>query len=175
MTKDREAYEKAQAAFVAYIRYYKEHHLNYIFQFKHLELGFLAQGFCLLRIPRVKEILGKRIDNFEQGPINPEDIRYSDDQKEVKRQKVLEEKVRMLEQKRIDKMRKKNKCKNQRPRSRSDKREAKREAMQEDFDDLGKEEKIIKKIRKGKTSNAEVQEYLKENPHIRSLFRKKKH
>lgn len=175
ITKDREAYEKAQAAFVGYLRYYKEHQLSYIFQLKNLDLGFLAQGFCLLRIPRVKEILGKKIENFEQGSRNPEDIEYSDERREAKRQRLLEEKVRMLEQKKKDKMKKKNKCKNQRPRSRSEKREAKREAMKEDFDDLGREEKIIKKIRKGKTSDPEVQEYLQENPHVRTLFRKKKH
>ena len=176
--KDRENYEKAQSAFVSYVRYYKEHLLNFIFQFKELDLGFLAQGFCLLRIPRVKEILGKKIENFEQSEIDPEQIAYLDTAKEERRQKVLLEKererVRVLEEKKKKKvilMKKQN----QRPRSRSEKRDAKRQMMQDDFDDLGKEEKIIKKIRQGKLNDAEVKLYMQENPDFKSFFRKKKH
>ena len=176
--KDRENYEKAQAAFVSYVRYYKEHLLNFIFQFKDLDLGFLAQGFCLLRIPRVKEILGKRIENFVQSDLEPELIAYLDPAKEEKRQKVILEKererVRLLEEKKKKKMLMMKK-QNQRPRSRSEKRDAKRQMMQDDFDDLGKEEKIIKKIRKGKLTDPEVKLYMQENPDFKSFFRKKKH
>ena len=56
---DRDKYEAAQRAFVAFVRSYTEHELGFIFQFKQLDLGVLARSFCLLRIPRVKEILGK--------------------------------------------------------------------------------------------------------------------
>ncbi|OMJ91591.1 hypothetical protein SteCoe_5849 [Stentor coeruleus] len=175
--EDREGYEKAQAAFVAYVRYYKEHNLNYIFQFKHLELGFLAQGFCLLRLPRVSEILGKNIENFEQSEINPDDIAYKDPQKEERRQKLLIEKEEMIARKKEIKIKalRDKKGQNKRKRSRSEKRDAKKQSMVEDFDELGREESIISKIRKGKMNSEEVKSYIAENPHIKTLFRKKKH
>jgi ATP-dependent RNA helicase DDX55/SPB4 len=43
---------------VSFVRSYKEHDLKYIFEFKNLDLGDLANSFYLLRVPRVKEILG---------------------------------------------------------------------------------------------------------------------
>ena len=56
--KDRDVIEKGKKAFVSFIRSYKEHDLKYIFEFKNLSIGDLANSFYLLRIPRVKEILG---------------------------------------------------------------------------------------------------------------------
>lgn len=78
MVSDRDYIEKSKKAFVSYIRSYKEHDLRYIFEFKNISIGYTAQSFFLLRIPRVKEILGKKIDNFTQSKIDPEDIPWSD-------------------------------------------------------------------------------------------------
>lgn len=88
---DREVLEAAQQAFVAYVRFYKEHQLGYIFEFKHLDLGYLASSFSLLRIPRIKEILGKQIDTFTQSDIDPESIKFKDKAKEKQRLLGLEE------------------------------------------------------------------------------------
>jgi ATP-dependent RNA helicase DDX55/SPB4 len=46
----RELMEKAQIAFVSYIRAYKEHQCKYIFPFKQLHLGRLATSFSLLKV-----------------------------------------------------------------------------------------------------------------------------
>ena len=173
--QDREGYERAQSAFVSYVRYYKEHHLNFIFEFKKLDLGYLAQGFSMLRIPRITEILGKKIENFVQSDLNPDDIPYLDSKKENQRLNSLEEKAQMIIEQKLAHKKKKNKEKNCRKRSRSEKREAKRVSMVEDFDELGKEERIIKKVRKGHFKDPEVIEYINENPHIKTFFRKKKH
>jgi ATP-dependent RNA helicase DDX55/SPB4 len=89
--EDREVYEYAKKAFVSYIRYYKEQHLKYIFNFKHLDIGYLAHSFSLLRIPRVQEILGKEITNFTQSEIDPDTITYKEKHKEKQRQAELEE------------------------------------------------------------------------------------
>jgi ATP-dependent RNA helicase DDX55/SPB4 len=172
---DREGYEKAQSAFVGYVRYYKEQHLNFIFEFKHLDLGFLAQGFGLLRIPRIQEIIGKHIENFTQSDIDPDTISYNDSKKEANRLKLLQQKHAFLLENKSKKLKKPKTQKNQRKRSRTEKREAKRQSMIDDFDVLGSEEKIIKKIKKGKMQDPEVLEYLHENPHIKTLFRRKKH
>ena len=74
-----------QSAFVSYLRYYQEHELSYIFRMKDLDLGSLAHSFCLLRLPRVSEILGKSIPSFTPSNINPDSITFKDPVKEQKR------------------------------------------------------------------------------------------
>lgn len=59
MKQDRDLVDKSQSAFVSFIRYYKEHNLNFIFALNQLDIGHVANSFCLFKIPRVKEILGK--------------------------------------------------------------------------------------------------------------------
>jgi ATP-dependent RNA helicase DDX55/SPB4 len=74
---DKWIYDKAVKAFVSFIRFYKEHDLKYIFDLKLLDIGNLANSFSLLRIPRVREILGKKVENFTQdNQINPKDLVY---------------------------------------------------------------------------------------------------
>lgn len=46
------------------MRYYKEHHLNFIFAINILDIGQVANAFFLFKIPRVKEILGKPTKSF---------------------------------------------------------------------------------------------------------------
>ena len=64
MKLDREIIDRSSDAFVSYIRYYKEHQLQYIFNMLELDIGAVANSFCLFRLPRVREILGKRIEGF---------------------------------------------------------------------------------------------------------------
>ena len=40
--KDRDAFDKAQRAYVSYVRAYKEHQCSFIFQLKQLDYGALA-------------------------------------------------------------------------------------------------------------------------------------
>lgn len=82
---DREVYEQAQSAFVSYLRYYQEHELTYVFRMKDLDLGALAHSFCLLRLPRVSEILGKAVPTFTPSDVNPDSITFKDPAKERKR------------------------------------------------------------------------------------------
>lgn len=63
---DRDNVEKGKKAFVSYVRAYKEHDLRYIFEFKNIDIGQIANSFFLFRIPRIKEILGKNIASFQQ-------------------------------------------------------------------------------------------------------------
>ena len=50
LVSDKALYEKSVKAFVSYVRYYKEHQLKYIFQFKGLDLASLARLFSLLKV-----------------------------------------------------------------------------------------------------------------------------
>ena len=67
MKKDKDLVDKSQDGFVSYIRYYKEHQLTFIFSFNLLDIGGVANSFCLFKIPRVKEILGKQLSGFVQN------------------------------------------------------------------------------------------------------------
>ena len=64
MLKDKDLIDKSQDAFVSFIRYYKEHQLSFIFAFSQLPIGQVANSFFLFRLPRVKEILGRKIEGF---------------------------------------------------------------------------------------------------------------
>jgi len=64
MKEDRDLVDKAQNAFVSYVRYYKEHNLPFIFPFSKLEVGQVANAFYLFKVPRVKEILGRKLEGF---------------------------------------------------------------------------------------------------------------
>lgn len=65
MLTDRYLVDKSQEAFVSYLRYYKEHQLQFIFAFSLLDIGQVANSFCLFRLPRVKEILGRSVNSFQ--------------------------------------------------------------------------------------------------------------
>ena len=64
---DRAVMLKSTKAFLSFIRAYQEHQLPYLFPFKSLDIGSLATGYCLLRLPRIKEILGKHVKGFQQS------------------------------------------------------------------------------------------------------------
>ena len=66
LLRDKGLVDKSTQGFVSFIRYYKEHQLSFIFAFKTLDIGAVANSFFLFRLPRVKEILGKRIPTFTQ-------------------------------------------------------------------------------------------------------------
>ena len=79
MLKDKDLVDKSQDGFVSFIRYYKEHQLNFIFAFNQLNIGQVANSFGLFRLPRVKEILGRPIKDFEQNrEVNVNEIAYAD-------------------------------------------------------------------------------------------------
>lgn len=122
---DKWIYDKAAKAFVSIIRFYQEHDLKYIFDAKTLDIGNLANSFQLLRLPRMKEILGKKIEHFIQDEeTNPKSLVYLNsntakqmEEKEVKLKKIQEEKQQYKES-----MSKKNEKKN---RTKKEKKDAK--------------------------------------------------
>jgi ATP-dependent RNA helicase DDX55/SPB4 len=79
IVKDREMFDRSRVAFVSYVRAYKEHLCNYIFQIQKLDLMKLARGFCLLEIPRMPELKGKTIEYVPPIPnVNVSSIPYPD-------------------------------------------------------------------------------------------------
>lgn len=47
-----------------------------------MSLGDTANSFYLFRIPRVKEILGKKIEGFKETKINFEEVKFVDKNQE---------------------------------------------------------------------------------------------
>ena len=153
----REDMLKANAGFVSFIRAYQEHKLKFIFNIKELDLGKVAQSFGVLRIPRVKEILGKKIENFQQSEICPDDVKFADSKKEEQRMIELLEKASEVKQPTVVKE-KKPKTVVPDQRTRSEKRKAKKRNMDQEWDSLQTEERLAKKLRQGKITKEEYDE-----------------
>ncbi|CAD7952076.1 unnamed protein product [Amoebophrya sp. A120] len=158
---DRQAMMKANACFVSFFRGYQEHQLRFLFRIEELPLGDVATGLCLLRIPRIKEILGKKIENFVQSKVNPETVPFLDKVREKQRQEKLQrqrdekaatETAEDLERQRIRKEREleKQRKKDEKARTRTEKRTAGRKNRLEEWQALQMEECLAKKLKKGK-------------------------
>ncbi|GKY96944.1 hypothetical protein MPSEU_000653400 [Mayamaea pseudoterrestris] len=176
---DRDLLEKGTKAFTSYVRAYKEHHCAFIFRFASLDLGHLATSFCLLRLPKMPELsvamqkhkgklphftsAGREIDIFA--------IPYKDKAREKVRQKRLKEdlerggktaKQMKLEQKQADKERKEkerrefNKAKGRNP----DKKRGKNARITDDWEELAKEERLYKKLRRHAISQEQFDEQI---------------
>jgi ATP-dependent RNA helicase DDX55/SPB4 len=97
---DKWIYDKAVKAFISLIRFYKEHDLKYIFDFNKLDIGNIANSFRLMRLPRLKEIIGKKVENFVQdNDINPKYLAYID-ANVAKQMFEKEERLNLLKQER---------------------------------------------------------------------------
>jgi len=150
----REDMLKANTAFVSFIRAYQEHKLRFIFNMKELDIGRVAQSFGVLRIPRVKEILGKKIENFQQSQIAPDDVKFSDPKKEEERQKELTEKTAAPTTK-VSSSKPEKISKKPEQRTRAEKRRAKARNLDEEWGALQLEERLAKKLKQRKISKDE--------------------
>ncbi|TPX30363.1 hypothetical protein SmJEL517_g06057 [Synchytrium microbalum] len=84
-THDRDIYDKSITAFVSWIRAYKEHHANAIFQFRKVDIADLATAFGLLRLPKMPELAQKDTSNFKPAQIDLDSINYKDKLREKAR------------------------------------------------------------------------------------------
>nr|QBK46521.1 DExD/H box RNA helicase 28 [Philasterides dicentrarchi] len=163
LKQDRDIVEKSKAAFISFIRSYKEHDLKSIFQFKNLDIGNTANSFFLFRLPRIKEILGKKIASFKQDEIDIESIPFKDKNQEQQflknkqvRDQEREEKEKVIEQKQQQLAQKKD-IKNQG----HVRRKLKRERDYDDQDDFQEENNLVKKLKQGKITMKQFQEEMK--------------
>ncbi|KAI3470922.1 hypothetical protein Pfo_027585 [Paulownia fortunei] len=154
--KDRDIMEKGLRAFVSYVRAYKEHHCSFIFRWKELEIGKLGMGYGLLQLPSMPEVKHHSLSTEGFVPvedINPEDIKYKDKSREKQRKKNLEARQAAKEQKQ-------QKCKavSNAPTTVMRKKTARqRRAVQstEDADELDREYRLLKKLKKGRIDENE--------------------
>lgn len=155
--KDRDVMEKGVKAFVSFIRAYKEHHCSFIFRWKELEIGKLAMAYGLLQLPLMSEV--KRHSLSTEGfvpieDINFEEVKFKDKSREKQRKKNLQAKKEA--QKQQPKPEPKKDPNAAAPILRK-KTARQRRAVQtaEDEDELTREYRLLKKLKKGTIDEAE--------------------
>ncbi len=174
---DRDMLERGTRAFVASMRAYKEHRCEFVFQFQLLDLACMARAFSLLRVPKMKELREGKIEGFKEEPhAVVEAIAFRDKHREKQRQakleKIREEKAKIAAArqllrkakpkserekatKRAADALKKGGGKKRKKQSRSSKFWAETHAL---WDDVGEEERLAKRLRKGKITQKEFDE-----------------
>ena len=165
---DRSILLQSSSAFVSYIRAYQAHLLHFIFSMQKLNIPEVALSFGCLRIPRVKEILGKKMVGFDNFHVKPDDVPFLQASRESKRleelKKEKEKAGKELEDKKLQRTKAKEeelrKKKELHVRTRSEKREATREGKRAEWDDLAREERLAKKLKQGKISKKEYEKVL---------------
>eukprot|EP00397_Hematodinium_sp_SG-2012_P013759 GEMP01013980.1.p1 GENE.GEMP01013980.1~~GEMP01013980.1.p1 ORF type:complete len:631 (+),score=162.21 GEMP01013980.1:161-2053(+) len=172
--KDRECMLKSSQAFVSYMRAYQEHQLNFLFQLKDLPIGYAATGYALLRLPRMKEILGKKWEGFSQSAVAPYSVPFLNAKREAQRLEKAEKdreskeaNAAAEEEEKLQRKKERQKAaeKQLKDRSRTEKRKAKRRASAMEWDELQAEERLAKKLRQNKISEAEYERQLRQIGH----------
>lgn len=159
--QDRICLLKSSQAFVSYIRAYQEHQLNFLFQLKNLPIGYCATGYGLLRLPRMKEILGRKWEGFTQSKVNPHSIAFADPKREEQRLEKMAKKEEEYQEAEKTKREMGQKEMVLKERTRTEKRKAKRRASAMEWDELAAEERLAKKLRRKKISESEYEQELR--------------
>eukprot|EP00927_Polykrikos_kofoidii_P056420 TRINITY_DN50537_c0_g1_i1.p1 TRINITY_DN50537_c0_g1~~TRINITY_DN50537_c0_g1_i1.p1 ORF type:complete len:759 (+),score=147.71 TRINITY_DN50537_c0_g1_i1:75-2351(+) len=165
---DRTVMMRSTKAFVSYVRAYQEHQLPFILPFKTLDLGSLATGFCLMRMPRMKEILGKKIKGFVQSSVDPASVPFRNKAQEKLRQENWKKKLEENATADAEWAKEKEKAwkaeqaaKPEKERTRTQKRLAKRTNAREEWELLAAEESLAKKLRRGKITGKQFEAKVK--------------
>ncbi|XP_020609844.1 ATP-dependent RNA helicase DDX55-like [Orbicella faveolata] len=176
--KDRDVYEKGMKAFVSFVQFYRKHECSLIFRSSDLELGKLATGFGLLKLPVMPELKDKTVD-FEPADVDVEKLYYKDKNREKQRKRKLQEQQDSNQDSSIQTSSKKKKkfgndsvawSKNKEKRVKREKRRARREYLKkqrqkhsfdnDELEDLAREASLVKKLKAGKISKEQFDSQL---------------
>ncbi|GAU94252.1 hypothetical protein RvY_06063 [Ramazzottius varieornatus] len=84
--KDKAMFEKGVRAFVSYVRAYGQHECSIICRTYDLDLGALATGFGLLKLPRMPELKDYQVsDKFQETEVDIRNLHYKDKSREKQR------------------------------------------------------------------------------------------
>jgi ATP-dependent RNA helicase DDX55/SPB4 len=152
---------------------------EYVHRFASLDLGTLATSFCLLRLPKMPELrdilqkhkgklptftsAGREIDIFA--------IPYTDKAREQARQKRLQEELasggknakRIEAERRKEEKERKDEERRQKAVEKGrnpDKKRGRQAQLIDEWEDLAKEERLVKKLRRGKMTKEEFNEQM---------------
>lgn len=166
--EDRDVLEKGTRAYIAHVRAYKEHHCAFIFRIKSLDLGLLAQTYCLLQLPKMQEMRKafNKLNFYPETSIEIKFIPFLDKAREtarqikyeklstsgkLKEQKEEKKRIKELKQKKFEKLIEKK----------TKKKKGRQQQIFEAWDDFAKEEKLYKKLKKKKISEEEYERLLR--------------
>jgi len=161
---DRDVLEKGTKAFVAYVAHYTEHTLSFLFRVNELEWARLARGFALLRLPKLKELRDKaevvRGDFVEEPEAVVAAIAFKDAQREERRQRLLAQgRVFNAAKKKPEtkqaKAERRAVAQGLAPQQVKRKRKSKHERRLDEWEELQREERLHRKLKKGKISKQE--------------------
>lgn len=163
---DRELLEAGTRAFISYLRAYKEHQCAFIFRFAQLPLGDTARAFALLKLPSIGELRNRTID-FEEDAVDTTSIAFTDAKREAARQVRLAAAREEQERRRAynaanPKKRERKEAQRQAEEPPKRKRKGKNQRMHEEWDELAREERLYKRMKKGKISKEEYERLLRE-------------
>jgi len=156
---DRDILERGTRAFIAFVRAYKEHKCNFIFRMQDLNMLRVATAFVLLRVPSLKELRETHgIKGFvEMAADQVAAIPYLDKHREKQRQaskEEVQEKNREEKKRKAEKKRKEEAAAAEPPKRR---KKSRHQAIVNEWEELGREERLFKKMKKGKISKAEFE------------------
>ncbi|CAM9898290.1 unnamed protein product, partial [Discosporangium mesarthrocarpum] len=170
--KDRDLLVKGTAAFISFIRAYKLHQCQFIFRFKDLNLGLVARSFALLKLPKMAELSDPReTEQFErERNLDISTIKYTDKFREKARQKKItrqQEENKQAEEEQAKKLAQgETHAKPPQGAGASNvedhgkrKRKGRHQQLLEEWDELAKEERLHRKLRRKKIT---VEEYERE-------------
>lgn len=86
---DRAVYDKAQKAFVSWVRSYSKHQASSIFRVSDLDWSDLAQGWALLRFPKMPETKNYDRKQIEIPQVDWDTFAYKDKKREKQRREAL--------------------------------------------------------------------------------------
>ena len=167
---DKWIYDKAVNTFISFLRFYKENELKYIFDIRNFDIGNFANGFQLLKLPRLKinEFKNETIKNFiGDSNMEPIQLKYLDKnikkQMEIKKEKINKKLEEIRERKKIKKELIELNGRNNGDklnRTRKEKKEVKIKNIIEQWDDLADDDLLYKKYKKGKITKEEYEKHL---------------
>uniref|UniRef100_A0A8D2LBQ1 ATP-dependent RNA helicase n=1 Tax=Varanus komodoensis TaxID=61221 RepID=A0A8D2LBQ1_VARKO len=165
---DRAVYEKGMKAFVSSVQAYAKHECNLIFRLKDLDFTSLARGFALLKMPKMPELKGKSFPDFVPVDVDTDSIAFRDKNREKQRQIFLEQRKKgRLEQEGKRKIiknkawsKQKSKKEKKKKMTAKRKREEGSDVDDEEMEELLKDTRLLKRLKKGKISEEEFEKKL---------------
>ncbi|EYB80960.1 hypothetical protein Y032_0396g681 [Ancylostoma ceylanicum] len=172
---DREILEAGTRAFVSHIESYVKHDCNIVCGLKDLDVSGLAHAYGLLRLPKMRELSGRKdLDKFQRSDIDTSTIKYANPALERKRSEIMAEKhekkvkakKEKLVKKSLNKKGKGSKTSKDGAATAKDTKEKKvlkrkiEQSAAEEKDDFENDIKLLKKMKKGRLSKKELRDVL---------------
>lgn len=96
--KDRSLHDKAQKAFVSWVRSYSKHQASSIFRLADIDWNDHAAAWALMRMPKMPELRNWDRSTYTAPEVNWETYAYKDKQHEKQRQAALEANDQQMKQ-----------------------------------------------------------------------------